>query len=113
MNSPATGVRLPPPGSYTVDPDRSSITFATRHLFGLGAVTGSFAIRAAELVVADPVTLSTVTVEVDAGSFNTGSTGRDEKVRSASFLGVPEDPTTPLSPPASGATAGRGSCPGS
>jgi len=30
----------PQPGTYRIDPSRSLITFATRHLFGLGAVEG-------------------------------------------------------------------------
>ena len=36
----------------------------------------------------EPVTRSTVAVEVDAASFDTGSTGRDEQVRAASFRRV-------------------------
>lgn len=92
MSGTASGVQLPPPGIYTVDPKWSSITFTTRHMFGMGSVTGNFAIHEAEIVVVDPPTLSTVTVQVDARSFDTGSTRRDEKVRSASFLGAQEHP---------------------
>lgn len=33
----------PTPGWYTIDPERSSITVATKHMFGTGAVNGTFA----------------------------------------------------------------------
>jgi hypothetical protein len=32
----------PSPGSYRIDTERGVITFRTRHLFGLGAVRGTF-----------------------------------------------------------------------
>lgn len=92
MSETGTGVQLPPPGIYTVDTQKSSITFATRHLFGMGGVTGSFAIRYAEVEVSDPISASTVNVEVDAESFDTGSAGRDVKVRSDAFLDVQNHP---------------------
>lgn len=93
MNTTADRVTLPPPGVYTIDPDRSVTTFATRHLFGIGAVARTFAISNAHVVVVEPVTQSTVTVEVDAGSFRTGSASRDTKVGSPSFLAVEDHPS--------------------
>ena len=41
MSGTSTGVQPPPPGTYAAGPDRFSITFTTRHMFGLGRVTGS------------------------------------------------------------------------
>ena len=35
----------PRPGRYDIDTSYSSVTFRTRHLFGLAPVHGSFAIR--------------------------------------------------------------------
>ena len=88
---PAT-VSIPPAGTYKLDPAASSVGFATRHMFGLAGVTGSFKIRSGEITVADPVTSSTVTAIIDAASFDTGSGARDKDVKSANFLHVQEHP---------------------
>ena len=45
QTKPAFIATTPQPGHYDIDPDRSRVTFATRHLFGLGRVKGSLAIR--------------------------------------------------------------------
>jgi polyisoprenoid-binding protein YceI len=45
QTTPAVTTTTPQPGHYNIDPSRSQVTFATRHLFGLGRVKGSFAIR--------------------------------------------------------------------
>ena len=74
------------PGSYRIDPSRSQITFRTRHLFGLGAVRGTFRLHEGEIRVADPAETSAVRATVDAGSFHTGNPDRDRTVRSARLL---------------------------
>jgi len=76
----------PHPGNYRIDPGRSQITFRTRHLFGLGAVRGTFRLREGEIRVADPAETSAVRATVDAGSFHTGNPDRDRTVRSARLL---------------------------
>jgi polyisoprenoid-binding protein YceI len=55
-------------------------------MFGLGAVKATFTIASSELLVADPVAASTVVVSVDAGSFRSDKSRRDDQVRSASLL---------------------------
>jgi polyisoprenoid-binding protein YceI len=92
--SPATGtaVVLPPAGTYVLDAARSTITFHTRHMFGLGGVHGSFAVRGGQIEVADPPDRSSVTAEIDAGSFTTGNGTRDGVVRSARYLDVERRP---------------------
>ncbi|HEX8867077.1 MAG TPA: YceI family protein [Lentzea sp.] len=75
-----------PPGHYDIDPSRSSVTFATRHLFGLGRVKGSFAIRAGAADVADPIEASAIYAEIEAASFRTRNPARDGSVRSPRFL---------------------------
>src|SRR5215472_1396016 len=77
---------IPHAGSYRIDPSRSQITFRTRHLFGLGAVRGTFRLHAGEIRVADPAETSAVRATVDAGSFHTGNPDRDRAVRSARLL---------------------------
>jgi polyisoprenoid-binding protein YceI len=79
-------VDLPPAGGYRIDPARSTIGFATRHLFGLGAVHGSFALRDGDIEIADPVGDSTAHARISAASFHTGNTGRDAAVISPRFL---------------------------
>ena len=91
MSVPTT-VSIPPAGTYKVDAAASSVTFATRHMFGLGAVTGSFKLVSGEITIADPVTSSTATAVIDAASFATGSAARDKDVKSANFLHVQDHP---------------------
>ena len=83
---------VPSRGTYTVDPERSQITFTTGHTLGLGKVSGSFKIRAGELVIADHLTASTVRAEAISGSFTTGSPRRDAEIRSRRFLDADRHP---------------------
>lgn len=85
-------VELPPAGTYTVDPERSSIGFTTRHMFGLGKVNGTFRVASASITVAEPVTRSTAHAVIEAGSFHTGTPRRDEHVRSTAFLHAERHP---------------------
>ena len=80
------------PGIYRIDPERSTITFRTRHLFGLGPVRGTFRLRTGEILVADPAGESAVRATVDAGSFHTGNPGRDGTVLSARLLNAGKYP---------------------
>jgi polyisoprenoid-binding protein YceI len=79
-------------GRYVIDPGGSSVTFTTRHLFGLGLVRGSFAIRSGAVELAEPVSASAVTAELDAASFRTGHASRDATVRSARLLDTDRHP---------------------
>lgn len=83
---------VPARGRYTVDTERSHITFTTRHLFGLGKVSGSFKIRAGQLVIAEPLAASTVHAEAIASSFTTANARRDNPVRSKTFLDADQHP---------------------
>ncbi|MEU0131169.1 MULTISPECIES: YceI family protein [unclassified Streptomyces] len=82
-NTTRTTPRL---GRWTIDTSRSSITFRSRHLFGLMPVRGTFAIRGGTVDVAEPLAESSLRVEVDAASMDTGNDHRDGDVRSAKFL---------------------------
>lgn len=86
-------VQLPPTGKYTADPQRSSITFTTRHMFGLGKVKGTFGLESASVVVAEPVNESTVRASIDAAGVDTGTARRDKDIRSAKFLDTERHPT--------------------
>ncbi|MGV9790590.1 YceI family protein [Streptomyces sp. NPDC003435] len=79
-------------GRYTIDPAGSSVTFTTRHLFGLLPVRGTFAIRGGTVDVAEPLAASRLHVEIDSASFSTGNDRRDGEVRSAKFLDTDRHP---------------------
>ena len=79
-------LRAPPVGRYQVDRRASTITFKSRHLFGLAPVHGTIAIRDGLVDIADPLTNSSGQVEIDTTSFDTGSRRRDQDVRSPRFL---------------------------
>lgn len=79
-------LQAPPVGRYQIDPRASIITFKSRHLFGLAPVQGTMTIRDGLVDIADPLTNSSVQVEIDTTSFHTGSRHRDQDVRSPRFL---------------------------
>jgi len=85
-------MKTPQPGTYRIDPGRCSITFRTRHLFGLGAVRGTLRLDAGEIRIADPVRSSAVRATVDAASFHTGNPGRDATVLSGRLLDAGRHP---------------------
>ena len=86
QTEPAVIATTPQPGHYDIDPDRSRVTLATRHLFGLGRVKGSFAIRTGTADVADPITASAICAEIETASFRTKNRQRDHSVLSPRFL---------------------------
>jgi polyisoprenoid-binding protein YceI len=83
---------VPVPGRYRLDPACSSVTFRTRHLFGLGTVSGTMAVTSGEMTIDPAVPQATVTAVLGAASFSTGSRTRDRDVRSAKFLDTAQHP---------------------
>jgi polyisoprenoid-binding protein YceI len=81
--TPAAAVQIPAAGIYQLDPAASTVTFATRHMFGLAPVKGTFRLVSGQITIADPVTSSTVSAVIDAASFATGNPQRDKDVKSA------------------------------
>ncbi len=88
---------IPPLGRYRIDPAGSSVTFRTRHLFGLAPVRGRFAFRTGTVDVAEPLTGSRIYAEIESASFHTGNPPRDAQVRSARFLAADEHPVLAFS----------------
>jgi polyisoprenoid-binding protein YceI len=86
QTQPAVIAPTPQPGHYNIDPDRSRVTFATRHLFGLGRARGSFAIRGGTADIADPIAASAINAEIETASFRTKNRQRDHSVLSPRFL---------------------------
>jgi polyisoprenoid-binding protein YceI len=87
-----TSTTTPQLGRYEIDTGRSTVTFRTRHLFGLAPVRGRFAIRGGTVDVAEPLAASAVHAEIDAASFHTRNPQRDASVRSAGLLDVARHP---------------------
>jgi polyisoprenoid-binding protein YceI len=79
-------------GHYEIDVRRSTVTFATRHLFGLAPVHGTFSVTAGTVDIAEPLTASRIHAEIDAASFRTGLPPRDVTVRSARLLDTEQYP---------------------
>ncbi|HVT70889.1 MAG TPA: YceI family protein [Trebonia sp.] len=86
MNTQSHITQAPPLGRYEIDAGQSRVTFRTRHMFGLGPVRGTFAIRSGSADIAEPLTDSVVHAEIDPASFRTGNRARDRNVLSARFL---------------------------
>jgi polyisoprenoid-binding protein YceI len=96
MTNPNTATRAtgyPRTRRYQIDPTRSAVTFRTRHIFGLGAVTGTVVIQTGEIVVDSAGLGASVHATLSAASFDTDNPTRDHQVRSAKFLDVERYPT--------------------
>src|SRR5580693_6362461 len=86
---PAAAVQIPAAGIYQLDPAASTVTFATRHMFGLSPVKGTFRPVSGQITIADPVTSSTVSAMIDAASVATGNPQRDKDVSPECRTAVP------------------------
>jgi polyisoprenoid-binding protein YceI len=93
MTSTTDALEVPGIGRYAIDTRRSTVRFKGRHLFGLAPVHGTMAIRDGLVEVADPLTESSVQVEIDTTSFDTGGSHRDQDVRSPRFLDAERYPS--------------------
>jgi polyisoprenoid-binding protein YceI len=89
----ADTVQAPPVGRYAIDHRGSTITFKSRHLFGLAPVHGTMAISDGLVDIADPLTNSSVQAQIDTTSFDTGSGQRDRDARSPRFLDAERYPS--------------------
>lgn len=84
--------QVPAEGTWTIDPTHSTASFVVRHL-GLAKVRGGFGSLSGTIHVAEVPEDSSVEVEIDAASIDTGEPGRDDHLRSPDFLDVAEYPT--------------------
>ena len=92
--SPGTPSVAPvPPGTYRLDPDRSTIRVDVKTFLGLMTVHGSFQLESGQVIIAaDPLT-STAQAVIDARNFASGNTIRDHDVISADLLDASTYPT--------------------
>lgn len=83
------------PGTWTVDPSHSNITFIARHLV-VAKVRGRFTDFAGTVTVADDRLASQVEATVQAASVSTDDDARDAHLRSGDFFDVENHPTWTL-----------------
>jgi polyisoprenoid-binding protein YceI len=86
------GVELPAPGTWRIDPGHAEVGFVGRH-FGLTRIRGRFTGVSGEVVVADDIARSSVTVEIDMATVTSGDVTRDDHLRSADLFDVEAHPT--------------------
>ena len=83
---------VPATGTYAIDASHSHVGFKARHLV-VAKVRGSFSELAGAVTVAEDPLQSTVEVEVQLASIDTGDETRDVHLRSADFFDVENHPT--------------------
>ena len=78
------GVTIPEPGTYTLDPAHTVVSFVARHLM-VSKVRGEFENFSGAIVVAEDGTPS-VSAEIAVDSINTRNEQRDAHIKSADFF---------------------------
>lgn len=97
MNETAQAMRqvgdaaLPAPGKWTIDPDHAEVAFIGRH-FMMTKVRGRFTDISGSVTIADDPAQSSVEVTIEMASVNSGSTTRDDHLRSADLFNVDRFP---------------------
>ena len=81
---PPAGV--PAPGTYTLDPERTTIHADVKAMFGLMTVHGTFRLQSGQVSIAADPGASSVRASIAAGSYASGNTSRDADVLSANLL---------------------------
>lgn len=76
-------------GSWQLDPQRSSVEFRARSIWGLAAVKGRFGDYQGRL---DLGAAPAIELTIDAASLDTGNRRRDEHLRSADFFDIENHP---------------------
>jgi len=84
-----------PAGKWTVDPTHSRVGFVARHLM-VSKVRGEFREYTADVEIGENPLQSSVRVEVQMDSIDTGNADRDGHLRTNDFFDVPEHPTMTL-----------------
>ncbi len=89
MSTTATAVTIQP-GTYSIDPAHSEVSFRVRHL--LTKVTGHFREFSGTITIPAELAGSRVEFEIEAASIDTATADRDTHLRSADFFDVEKYP---------------------
>ena len=111
MTAPAStrdfaGVTIPTPGKFELDPMHTRVGFVARHLM-VSKVRGGFTKATGTIVVDEDPLKSSVEVNIDAASIDTGVADRDGHLRSPDFLDVEKFPSLSFRSTGVLATAGN------
>jgi polyisoprenoid-binding protein YceI len=82
---------VPEPGTWEIDPSHQSFEFVARHL--MAKVRGKFSGVSGAATVAEVPGDSTLELELDTTTVDTGDATRDGHLRSNDFFGVEDHPT--------------------
>lgn len=85
------GVVLPAPGTWDIDPGHADVAFTGRHLM-LTKVRGRFQDVRGSITVGENMSDSTVDVTIGMASVESGSSARDEHLRSSELFDVERFP---------------------
>lgn len=86
------GVELPTAGAWRLDPGHAEVAFSGRH-FMLTRIRGRFVDVEASVTIAREPADSSVQATIDMASVDSGSTERDDHLRSQDFFDVEQWPT--------------------
>ena len=86
------GIQLPAAGAWRIDPGHAEVGFVGRHLV-FTKVRGRFRNVSGVIHVAEDPNATTVEVEIDMSSVESGSDQRDEHLRSEDLFDVDRHPT--------------------
>ena len=101
------GIELPAAGTWRIDPGHAEVGFVGRHLV-FTKVRGRFRGVSGAIHVADDPGDTTVEVQIDMSSVESGSDQRDEHLRSADLFDVERFPTATFHGAAQGWTGRAG-----
>ena len=90
---PSKHQTVPQPGRYRIDTDASTVAIRTRHLFGLGPVRATIALRDGRVQVAARPEESAVTARFAVSTFQSGNPARDAAVLSPRLLDAEVHPS--------------------
>jgi polyisoprenoid-binding protein YceI len=82
----------PPPGTYALDPERTTVRADCKAMFGLFTVHGTFQLKSGQVVIAAEPGESSVRAIISAASFASGNATRDADVISPGLLDAPGFP---------------------
>ncbi|GAC1536281.1 MAG: YceI family protein [Acidimicrobiales bacterium] len=85
------GSAIPVAGTYSFDPSHSRVAFSVRHLM-VAKVRGHLAPPTGTFVIAEDPLQSSVEVELDWSTIETGDPGRDAHLKTADFIDVDKTP---------------------
>jgi polyisoprenoid-binding protein YceI len=85
------GRQVPEVGSYAIDPSHASFEFVARHL--MARTRGKLSGVSGVATIAERPEDSTLEVEIDTSTVDTGDATRDAHLRSGDFFGVEDHPT--------------------